>query len=840
MKNRTILSGGLVAVVAAAFMITPDASAQWVNFTNQTATRMPVGPGLNTAALSTTDVEEKDYAWGDVDNDGDIDLICVRKQPFTSAGRKTNVLFMNEGIAEGHSINGVLVDRTAQYATAVDMDGDGITDPQPASDQGFLTPTNDRDVVLADVNNDGWLDIITATTLSDNAGKIIGHPRIYMNLGEIAGVWQGFRFEPHRIPNMTPPSSPNAQPRFCSVAAGDVTGDGYVDLYFGDYDSGGTQLFDFNNRLLINRGGAEAGVFDDSLGTRISTSRLVSAFGAASVIADMNNDGAIDVVKQTSLASPTHVAIHHNNPDNVGFFPDATYKQWTGAIYFVSVSDLNNDGRLDLIFTDDGQDNYLLNTGNAADGTANFQSFSLGVPSGGFGSQSVAADLNNDGWKDILISDVDVDIGGCSRRLHIYRNLGDAPNVTITEQAVGGLNNSSTHMSGTHNVAVFDIDGDGWLDLVIGRCTGTFVWMNVPPEGIQFTYPQGLPGYLEPDAPTVFTVQMTGVSGAGVARNSGKLFVSIDGDPYTETSMVPLGGDLYQATLPAVPCTSRVRYYMSGQLSGGATKFDPPTAPTESYLAIAATGTNLDMDETFEGDVSGWAVSNGPGLTAGQWEQADPNATFFNAMLAAPEDDANQGIELVKAFVTENGPVGGSAGANDIDGGATMLMSPVIDLDGTDATIEYSRWFFTSLPGPSLTTQVSNDNGSTWVDVDIVTSTIADQSLVPPQTIWQSASFIVGQYVAPTANVRVRFVADGTTPNAIVEAGIDAFRVQSLLCNEPCTGDVNGDQTVNVTDLLAVIGAWGATGENAADVNGDLIVNVTDLLAVIGAWGACP
>ena len=56
--------------------------------------------------LGLGDTEEKDYAWDDIDQDGDIDLICVRKQPFTSAGRYPNVLFMNEG--------GVLVDRTAQ------------------------------------------------------------------------------------------------------------------------------------------------------------------------------------------------------------------------------------------------------------------------------------------------------------------------------------------------------------------------------------------------------------------------------------------------------------------------------------------------------------------------------------------------------------------------------------------------------------------------------------------------------------------------------------------------------------------------------------------------------
>jgi hypothetical protein len=55
---------------------------------------------------------------------------------------------------------------------------------------------------------------------------------------------------------------------------------------------------------------------------------------------------------------------------------------------------------------------------------------------------------------------------------------------------------------------------------------------------------------------------------------------------------------------------------------------------------------------------------------------------------------------------------------------------------------------------------------------------------------------------------------------------------------ETCPADVNGNGNVDISDLLAVIAAWG-TNNAAADINDDGTVNITDLLAVIAAWGKC-
>ena len=534
-QSRRFNVGGLFLLAAGFAALTAPVSAiEWVSFVDETTTRLS-GEALRTFA----DFREKDYAWGDVDNDGDTDLVVVRKEEFTTPGKDVNILFINE--------NGVLTDRTTEFATA----------SLHAGDSGFDTPTNDRDVQLADFDQDGWLDIVTAPTLSDGDPQEIGYPRIYMNLGCTGACngtddWLGFRYEPARIPTMlTWHSAAGYNPRFCSVAVGDLDGDDYPDLFFGDYDSGGGQAFeaDYNDKLLMNEGATNPGHFvDDTFGNfpgEVSIPGFglaefeVSSFGASDVIADMNGDGYNDIVKQTSLNDPFYVGIAYNDPDDEGYF--ATYDVVNQlSPYFVAVGELNNDDMLDLVVVDDGDDRFLLNQGNGADDLADFLSYLFDFynpgdgASGddGFGGDAVIADLDNDGWNDVLIADVDVDDGPCqgTRRMHIYKNLGGNPGdqITLQEQTTGSnceefLGNPasclvtgipSNQLEGVHDVAVFDINGDGWKDMVLGRCTSTRVWINQPPVGPSGRVPDGneVPGpqlILDKDGSTGLTLTLT-------------------------------------------------------------------------------------------------------------------------------------------------------------------------------------------------------------------------------------------------------------------------------------------------------------------------------------------
>lgn len=76
----------------------------------------------------------------------------------------------------------------------------------------------------------------------------------------------------------------------------------------------------------------------------------------------------------------------------------------------------------------------------------------------------------------------------------------------------------------------------------------------------------------------------------------------------------------------------------------------------------------------------------------------------------------------------------------------------------------------------------------------------------------------------------------------------DNQSVTVKVVEEICPADVSCDGLVNVDDLLAVIGTWGACADvpcsstcvtDIAPPGGDCVVDVNDLLMVIANWGAC-
>lgn len=471
MRSTPLGHGLTLLALSSATAAGQDFDNRWLSF-ERADDLLVSAPGLG-----LSDPEEKDYAVGDFDKNGLEDLVVVRKEPLQSTNGEPNVLFLNLG--------GTLVDSTAQFATASDVPGDN----------GFLTRTNDRDVVVTDVDQDGWLDIVTATSMSPGKPKEVSHPRVYRNLGEDgSGLWQGFRYEAARIPQLLDTAGQLAWPRFTAVDAGDLTGDGFPDLYFGDNDllanlGGG----DLNERLLVNDG---TGHFVDESALRMTAATLNSYFTTSVTIADLNDDGENDVVRNRGYFGG--VAAVYNDPDNVGFFAVSGVIPG-GSPYYTGVGDLNRDGRPDLVVSDNGDDHVHYNLSTHPHGAVqwsvrrNFDFLTGGDD--GYASDNYVVDLDLDGWNDVLICDYDIELPGCQRRLHLYHNAGGTVGGAVTlreeaQQASGGWRGAvgldPDELNGTHDVGLLDIDGDGDTDMVVGRCEGTSVYLNE-------TFPNGLP-----------------------------------------------------------------------------------------------------------------------------------------------------------------------------------------------------------------------------------------------------------------------------------------------------------------------------------------------------------
>jgi hypothetical protein len=838
----------ITAAVSLSLAIVSSATAQnWVTFSQQTSSRMVAAPSLIGA-----DNLEKDFAWGDFDRDGDTDLICVRKFPGSIQGGFRNILFMNEG--------GVLVDRTVELGSASDISGY----------QGLLDPTNDRDVEAVDVDLDGWLDLVTATTMSDHVNSVLGQPRVYMNLGNDAqGNWRGFRFEVDRIPDLFARNGTAANPRFCDAAIGDFNGDGYPDVFYTDYDTpetSGTICYDlngdgdtndpgecqqspgenpandFDSKLLLNRGAAQPGHFYDATTSVLTPAQIDSAFGNMAVAGDFSSDGRDDIVRINTLTSGQNVAIMTKAATGPGF----GYKVIsTGQPYNGDKADLNGDGRLDLVIVDDGKDKYLLNTGNDASGQPNFTSYTIEDSLSEFGNSTQCADLDHDGRIDVIICDVDADLGpfcpqtagaSHSRRTHIYRNVFSGSPTGILRELTPSVIPTS-ELDWWTDVAILDIDGDGWLDLVAGTCTGIVVYMNVPPIGMTFAYPGGRPQVVAPGQPTPFRVSISPVGGGTVVPGSAKLWTKRGGGEFVPAPLMPQPDGSYMGGFPPLPCGEEVRWYVTAGLSNGASSYaDPATAPSQPHSLSIQTGTSTMHATAFEDGTQGWNVVNEGALTTGTWQLAVPVGTTNGTYASAPAADASSAG--TRAWVTQNGSPGGTASTADVDGGTTRLVSPSFDLSAAaSATVSYSAWYFCSDAPPAgsnpgevdpLVVEASADDGATWAVIDTVSS-------YPVPNAWTRRSVALP---ALSSAVRIRFSISDTPDNSITEAGIDDLSFQVAICEHTCVGDTNADGYVDGSDLGSLLGQWGTQG--SCDFNGDGLVDGNDLGMMLAAWGPCP
>ena len=318
------------------------------------------------------------------------------------------------------------------------------------------TGSNPYNVTLADIDNDGDLDILAP----DFGGAAVS---IQFNRGN--GLYSG-----------SASASVGSQPR--SVTAADIDGDGDLDLLTANYNAN-TASVRFNNGSGVFSGGADLTVgsqpqsittadvdgdgdldflvangaggsvsvrLNDGTGTfGGGTTVAVGSFPFNVTTGDVDGDGDFDLLTANMGTGSNTVSVRLNNGS--GLFSAGTDAVMGSRPRWIALGDLNNDGKLDLISANFGSNDASVRFNNGSG------VFSGGTElAAGSGPSSVAAaDIDGDGDLDMLVS-------------NFFSN-----SVTIRLNNGSGVFGTSTTFATNVNpngIATGDVDNDGDLDLL--------------------------------------------------------------------------------------------------------------------------------------------------------------------------------------------------------------------------------------------------------------------------------------------------------------------------------------------------------------------------------------
>jgi hypothetical protein len=366
--------------------------------------------------------------------------------------------------------------------------------------------------------------------------------------------------------------------------------------------------------------------------------------------------------------------------------------------------------------------------------------------------------------------------------------------------------------------------GDGtphYMEIALG-----FGAHNMPApelEAITFSFPSGLPDKFAPGGTTTVPVVVEGVLGTPDPGSASMFFDNGSGS--VEIAMTETSPNNYLATLPATDCGDFASFYFQAQDTGGTIQTSPPLAPGDQYSALAAIDLVESFADDFESD-TGWTVTQ---LAAtGNWNRCTPGG--FGDRGDNPFDADGSG----QCYNTDC-----ADGDTDVDNGSTTLQSPMLDASDPNALIEYWRWYSNDFGGnPNqdvFEVEVSSNNGGSWVVLETVGPGGTESN-----GGWFQVQYKISDYVASTANFRIRFTATDDVNGSVVEAAVDGVKIIVLDCeDETCLGDFDGSGSVDVSDLLGMLSLWGACSGCPEDLNSDGQVNVADLLDLLARWGLC-
>ena len=393
--------------------------------------------------------------FGDVDGDGDQDIVLLRESSPSSSG----ALLLNNGFP--HDVVPLEFEPLLTPGQLRDWTGDGIVDVLGFSSGGFTVMAGDgaggftegqsmwapRLTVerVLDIDRDGHMDLV-GRTFSGTSGMVSilygdeggaftdpifwwpgqgkggglaalaqangGHSLMIGAAEGFAALrWRGAR--QYAAAQVLYPRSNSSFHRF--IAIGDVTGDGHRELVAAVI----TPHVDVDRVEVWRRAG---GVFTFSTSFSYETLHDGVTFPVAPQLVDADDDGDLDLaMSATSMTNNLNDSfLQIDLIENVDGTLVATtarnlYRTCTAVYVPLTLQDLNHDGRLDLAIADPATPNSLCSGPDAlnrlvivpGDGAA-FQSDPIETPvgdqpTGFFRIISYIGDLNADGYDDVVV-----------------------------------------------------------------------------------------------------------------------------------------------------------------------------------------------------------------------------------------------------------------------------------------------------------------------------------------------------------------------------------------------------------------------------------------------------
>jgi hypothetical protein len=278
------------------------------------------------------------------------------------------------------------------------------------------------------------------------------------------------------------------------AAAGDIDNDGDVDLYL--MGSQSTRHY-----LYINNG---AGHFTEEALERGASVRMggpsLDRRGQGVALGDYDRDGYLDMLtsdhSRPTMTSGSRLLHNLGGAANPGHFEDVTHAAGLDVYrtplavtdppnayrFAPQFSDLDGDGRTDIVFSADSRTSQLF--WNNGDGTFTDGTVAAGVGTDKSGMGSTLGDFDRDGDLDWFVTAImDTTFIGANPGNRLYRNNGNRTFTDVTSAA--GVRNTGPGLSWGWGTTFFDYDNDANLDLIAtnGFISGytadrTTLWRN--------------------------------------------------------------------------------------------------------------------------------------------------------------------------------------------------------------------------------------------------------------------------------------------------------------------------------------------------------------------------